>query len=289
MHQSYDRTIPIDVLRSFVCILDLGSFTKAAALLRLTQPGISGQMKRLQNLVGDELFRKDCGIALTERGEAVSRYARRILSLNERIMQNRNENRFRIGLPSALAGHLRDIKRELDERDFGPVQVTCDCSDQLERRLSAGLLDSALVFNSSTLKAAQYEWHEPLVWVCHPQFVLRPGASLPLISWVDAVPDRLARKACEEAEVGFTIEFEGDQLDTLFEAASLKIGYLCVTKRTVPKGMKIASDYFLPKLPAMHAGIYQNVDCPDQRLNVLSKVLAKVLKPKARPLEASNL
>jgi DNA-binding transcriptional LysR family regulator len=280
MSQSYDRNIPIDVLRSFVCILDSGSFTKAAALLRLTQPGISGQMKRLQHLVGDELFRKDCGIALTERGEAIGRYARRIISLNDQmLMLNRDEGRLRIGLPSALAGFLGQIKAELDNGGLGPIQVTCDRSDQLERRLGAGLLDAALVFNGSTLKAARYEWHEPIVWVCHPQFVLRPGAPLPLISWAGAVPDQLARKACDEADVSFTIEFEGDQLDTLFEAVALKIGYLCVIKRTAPQGIKVANDYFLPRLPTMHAGIYQNADCSELRLNLLSEVLSKVFRP----------
>jgi DNA-binding transcriptional LysR family regulator len=281
MHQYYDRNIPIDVLRSFVCILDTGSFTKAAALLKLTQPGISGQMKRLQYLVGDELFRKDCGIALTERGEAIGRYARRILSLNDRmLMLNRNENKIRVGIPSAIAAFLGKIKRDLDRKDCGAVQMICDRSDHLERQLSAGLLDAALVYNGATLKAARYEWHEPLVWIRHPQFVLRPGAPLPLISWSDAISDRLARRACEETDVSFTIEFEGDQLDTLFEAVSLKMGYLCVPERTTPKGMKIANDYFLPKLPTMHAGIYQNVDCSDQRLNLLCELLAKVMSPR---------
>lgn len=286
MHRSYDRNIPIEVLRSFVCILDTGSFTKAAALLRLTQPGISGQIKRLQQLIGDELFRKDCGIALTERGEAISRYARRILSLNDQmIILNRDEMKLRIGIPSALAVFLGKIKRALDKNGYEAIQLTCDRSDQLERRLASGLLDAALVYNGATLKAARCEWHESLVWIRHPQFVLRPGAPLPLISWSDAVSDQLARRACQDAEVSFTIEFAADQLDTLFDAVSLKIGYLCVPERIAPKGVKIASDYYLPKLPTMHAGIYRNVDRPDRCLSSLCDVLAQVLKPKTQPLE----
>jgi DNA-binding transcriptional LysR family regulator len=280
MHQGFDRNIPIDVLRSFVCVLDSGSFTKAAALLRLTQPGISGQMKRLQQLIGDELFKKDCGIALTERGEAISQYARRILSLNDQmLMLNRDENKLRIGIPSAHAGVIRAIKKYMESSNFEAIQVTCDRSVNLERRLTAGLLDAALVHNGATLKAARYEWNEPLVWIRHPQFVLRPGAPLPLVSWSEAVSDQLARKACQDADVNFTVEFAGDQLDALFDAVLLKIGYLCVPERIAPKGVKIANDYFLPKLPTMHAGIYNNLDYTDCRLSSLSEVLAKVLMP----------
>ena len=41
-----------DLLRTFVSIVDLGSFTKAGAALGRTQPAISLQMRRLEELVG---------------------------------------------------------------------------------------------------------------------------------------------------------------------------------------------------------------------------------------------
>jgi DNA-binding transcriptional LysR family regulator len=41
-----------DLLRTFVSIIDLGSFTKAGAALGRTQPAISLQMRRLEELVG---------------------------------------------------------------------------------------------------------------------------------------------------------------------------------------------------------------------------------------------
>jgi DNA-binding transcriptional LysR family regulator len=42
MHRRYDsKHIPIELLRTFVAIADLGNFTKAAQELELTQPSIS--------------------------------------------------------------------------------------------------------------------------------------------------------------------------------------------------------------------------------------------------------
>ena len=40
--------IPTDLLRTFIAIHELGSFTKTAQLLELTQPAVSAQMKRLE-------------------------------------------------------------------------------------------------------------------------------------------------------------------------------------------------------------------------------------------------
>ena len=79
--------IPIELLRSFVVIQELGSFTKAAETLFLTQPAISAQMKRLQRLVGGEVFiRSGFGISLSEKGKIINRYARGILAMNDQIM-----------------------------------------------------------------------------------------------------------------------------------------------------------------------------------------------------------
>ena len=70
MHRRYDsKHIPIELLRTFVAIADLGNFTKAAQELELTQPAISAQMKRLQQLMGGEIFRKSTtGFSVSDKG-----------------------------------------------------------------------------------------------------------------------------------------------------------------------------------------------------------------------------
>jgi len=285
MHRRYEPSnIPIELLRSFVCILDAGSFTKAAARLNLTQPAISAQIKRMQTLIGEELFQKEgVGISLTEKGETVCRYARRILALNDQILSSgRSEKRFRVGLPSVLAAHyLGALKEALSAANFHSVQIVCDRSDYLQKRLAAGLCDAALIFTAGEPRqtAAKYEWNETLVWVCHPEFVLSPGAPLPLLSWPNSVPDQIAIKACDQAEISYSTEFIADQLTAMTEALHLKLGYLCIAERAVPQGMKIAKDYFLPKLPAMHAGIYRNMDVLDGRLDALIRCIASVFEP----------
>ena len=79
--------IPTDLLRTLIAVVDLRSFTKAAQSLGVTQPAVSAQIKRLQGLLGTDLLDKSApGVSLTSAGELVVNYARRLLSINDQIL-----------------------------------------------------------------------------------------------------------------------------------------------------------------------------------------------------------
>ena len=79
--------IPTELLRTLVAVVDLRSFTKAAQSLGVTQPAVSAQIKRLQVLLGADLLDKSApGVSLTAPGELVVNYARRLLSINDQIL-----------------------------------------------------------------------------------------------------------------------------------------------------------------------------------------------------------
>src|SRR5687768_12309572 len=79
--------IPTELLRTLIAVVDLRSFTKAAQSLGITQPAVSAQIKRLQSLLGADLLDKSApGVSLTSAGELVVNYARRLLSINDQIL-----------------------------------------------------------------------------------------------------------------------------------------------------------------------------------------------------------
>ena len=79
--------VPTDLLRTLIAVVDLRSFTRAAQSLGVTQPAVSAQIKRLQTLLGGELFDKSApGVTLTAKGEMVVNYARRLLALNDQML-----------------------------------------------------------------------------------------------------------------------------------------------------------------------------------------------------------
>src|ERR671910_774498 len=92
--------IPTELLRTLVAVVDLRSFTKAAQMLGITQPAVSAQIKRLQYLLGVDVFDKSApGVTLTAKGEVVVNYARRMLAINDQIVQ--------LALPRAANSPLR--------------------------------------------------------------------------------------------------------------------------------------------------------------------------------------
>ena len=100
--------IPTDLLRTFVAICELGSFTKAAHLFELTQPAVSAHMRRLESLIGADLLEKSLsGVTLTECGAEVLRYARRMLAINDQIVSGgglqSQAQVVRLGIPNLYA------------------------------------------------------------------------------------------------------------------------------------------------------------------------------------------
>ena len=71
-------------LRSFVTIADLGSITKAAEKENISQPAISLQGRRLEDILETPLLERHArGMMLTEAGRVLLIHARRMLSENQ--------------------------------------------------------------------------------------------------------------------------------------------------------------------------------------------------------------
>ncbi len=67
-------------LKIFKTVVDLGSFSKAAEVLFLTQPTVTLQVKKLENYLGVTLLKRDkSGIKLTPEGELLYKHASKII------------------------------------------------------------------------------------------------------------------------------------------------------------------------------------------------------------------
>ncbi len=65
-----------------------GSVARATELLHLAQPTISAQIRSLEKSLGQKLFsKKGRNLVMTERGQAVFRYAEEIFSLGREMVQ----------------------------------------------------------------------------------------------------------------------------------------------------------------------------------------------------------
>jgi DNA-binding transcriptional LysR family regulator len=289
MHHRHDKiNLPIEILRSFVAIQDCGSFTKAATALRLTQPAISAQIKRLQQLVGGEVFsRNGLGIVLTEKGEAVSAYARRILAINDQIMRlagtGAHTRHIRVGLASAFAasilGEIVSACRSLPQGDR--FLFTCGASDDLMKGLAAGYFDLAFVASPDSVPHVQTlsRWSEKLVWICAPDFLLSPGAPIPLLNSPQGLLDQYARVALEDRDLQYTVVFFSAEIAANLTAVRSGLGFYVSPERVVPPDVKIAREYYLPPLPDVAVGLYLREGLDAKRLAPVIDCLKRVLRP----------
>ena len=79
--------LDLDALQAFICIVELGSFTRAAEAMRTTQAAVSSKLKRLEERLGCRLVeRTPRYVQLTARGAAFLERARELLEAHERAL-----------------------------------------------------------------------------------------------------------------------------------------------------------------------------------------------------------
>jgi DNA-binding transcriptional LysR family regulator len=79
----------VDSLKLFVAVYEQKSFSRAASLLHLSQPGVSVQIQSMENELGAKLFhRTPKQVKPTQAGELLYKKAKKILSLYEEAQED---------------------------------------------------------------------------------------------------------------------------------------------------------------------------------------------------------
>lgn len=211
--------IEVDLVRTFVAICETGSFSKAAQHVARTPSAVSLQMKKLEALLGRELFvREGRSVGLSGDGEAFLGYARRLLQLNEeavsRFRAPAMEGRVAFGAPDDI-GYIaipQILKRFASTHPQVEVDVKLKSSEELRRLCDTGALDLAVLCCSDYGKRDVRIVHtENLVWIGlkHGQAVSKDPLPLALASrgcaWRAS-----ALEALDAAHIGYRIAYSSE-------------------------------------------------------------------------------
>ena len=141
-------------LRIFVFVARLGSFTRAAAVLHMTQPTISQQVAALESELGVHLIdRNTRKMRLTTSGEVLFSYGERLLKLaDEALAAVRNEaglakQQLKLGVGHTLATYILPdvLSRYRTLHSDYRVRLVVGNTGELLSKLSSGEIDIALV------------------------------------------------------------------------------------------------------------------------------------------------
>jgi LysR family nitrogen assimilation transcriptional regulator len=153
-------------LRYFIQIVEAKSFGKAATVLRLAQPALSHQIRKLEDELGVQLLiRHSGGVLPTEAGETFLEHAKGVLRQIEQARQETTDRslvvsgKVAVGMagPVCLAFGARIVREFLQSFPNVSFNLVEGRSTQLEEWLLSGNLDLAVLYEPSLTKQLLHE------------------------------------------------------------------------------------------------------------------------------------
>ncbi|AKJ96585.1 LysR family transcriptional regulator [Pseudomonas chlororaphis] len=251
-------TLDLELLRTFIAVVDHHGFAQAGAQLARTQSSVTQHMQRLEHQVGVSLFEKrGRHKQLTEAGQQLLRHARQMLSLNDDVLSSLRESSLsgvlRIGsphdiadtiLPPILAHIARSAPRLRLEIDVGRSPFLMD-------DLHRGKVDMII----STRQDPKLEGFalrtSPVWWICSAQYSHNPGEPLPLILVDDpSIYRRYALQALEHANIPWRQAYLASNLIGIKAATRAGLGVTPRSMEMLGPDMRVLGESDgLPRLP----------------------------------------
>src|ERR1700756_2341226 len=182
------KMLDLELLRSFVSVVEAGGFTRAGERGHRTQSTVRQQIRRLEDDIGQPLLiRNGKDVTPTEAGEKLLSYARRLLSLAEEardvVARPTQEGAVRLGIPEDFAAYRLAKLLAAFSRAHPTLRldIRADQSIPLKRDLERGELDLALFKRSAGERGGIAVWPEKVHWVTSkPHPIKADAASVPL-------------------------------------------------------------------------------------------------------------
>ncbi|QPC85766.1 LysR family transcriptional regulator [Mesorhizobium sp. NBSH29] len=276
-----------DLLRTFVSVVELGGHSKAGAMLGRSQPAVSLQLGRLEELVGAPLLiKKGRAIQPTADGEVLLTYAREVVRINDEAMSYFRRRVItgvlRIGLPSDYAvaflqNALADFTRNHPEVN---LEVHCDLSREILRRLRGDELDIIVaMMPAARMPYLSRSWIERPIWVAADSFVIDPDRPIPLVAHPEGCDYRARMiQSLETTGRRWRFVYTGPGISGLQNAVLNGLGVSALTRPTLLKGMRILnqSDGMAPLEPLRVGLFYKHPRQTEAGIKLIGELVANL-------------
>ncbi|KVC83941.1 LysR family transcriptional regulator [Burkholderia ubonensis] len=302
----------IAALRSLVAGMDLGSFAKAADRVARSSSAVSAQIRKLEEQAGTPLFVKSGrGLALTDAGDAMLRYARRMIELNDEaaaaVRGVSLDGWVRIGLQEDFGEAILPGVLGRFARAHPKVRIEARVAHNAEllERLDANQLDLALVWGDPASAAfvartgidSEEIARVPMRWIGaagsgaagsgaagdgdagEPSVRMR-DEPLPLV--VFDRPCRFfgaATDALDRAGVPWRVAFTTPSLAGLWAAAAAGLGLTVRSHYGLPASVRLidAAPLGLPELPSVPLMLLRRASSATPTVDRLARIMTQAV------------
>ncbi|BAI76633.1 HTH-type transcriptional regulator (plasmid) [Azospirillum sp. B510] len=284
--------LDMDALRSFVAGIDAGSFAQAADRLGRSTSAVSAQLKKLEDQTGTALVRKSGrGLALTDGGEVLLSYARRLLTLNDEAMSAVRgvelEGWIRLGIQEDFGETMLPQVLGRFARAHSKVRIEGRIArnSELTEKIASGRLDLALAWDDGTAAAAERIASLPLCWLgtVAEEPIWRADGTEPLPLAALEAPCLLRTIACDHLDrqgIAWRIAFVSPSLGGLWAATAAGLGIALRTPVGRPPAVRVLDPVTrgLPQLPSLGLRLLRSGKRPNPVADHLAAIIRQSLR-----------
>lgn len=275
--------LDVQSLRSFIKVGETKSFTRAAQALSLTQPAISQQVRRLEDLLGVELFvRERRQVLLTLDGEKLFGYAKDIVACNDKIgglfEKEKRRETVVLGMPEHFCERVLPHIISNMAIQFPSTQLVVKVarSGVLLEAVNDGEIDLCLVIDELGI-ASEPPWHTLSVkWFGSAQVGLGDDLKdVPLVLFKPPCGFRsLAIRSLEACGLKWHCVYESEDLMSLRSAVQAGVGVTLLPYVAQVLGLRsLEGVSSLPRLPEFAVMLREragwNPGCRQQMLDLI--------------------
>lgn len=258
------KNLPMDLLRTFTTINDLGGFTQAGELLGRSQPAISLQVKRLEELLDIQLFNRNGGLTLTEEGRLLYDSARRILEMNDAVVSQLStpsvSGTIRLGTPNDFEVSFLPVLLSKFSRAY--PDVTLDVSSDVSINLRDGYKKGSYDLVMSMDEYPDHDFAdgdyivETLSWIADHDFELNSAQPVPLVLYPQGcIYRKYITEALNEAGIPWRVLYCSSSLLGIQSAIKAGLGVSALVLNTIPEIFRAEQTYNnLPELGKVTIG-----------------------------------
>jgi DNA-binding transcriptional LysR family regulator len=252
------QNIDVALLRAFVTVADTGRMTTAAKVIHRSQGAVSQQIKRLEAVFGRRLFDRQADAArLTQHGEKLLIGARRLISLNDEVMDQMREGGFtgevRIGVAHDIVRVMLPpvLRRFRREHPHVLITLLSNTSKTLRVALRERKIDLALLTERERGNRDQLLLTDRLVWVGAKGGDAHRRRPLSVALGQDTCGFKtVAITALTIARMSWRSICQVGSLEPVFATLEADMAIAPFLSRTVPDRLTELSDRELPRLPS---------------------------------------